>query len=131
MLYALALFAQAVEDGKKAVEDAKKDEGPGALVNFMPIILIVIVFYFLIFLPGRKEKQQRQSMISALKKNDKVITSGGVIKAWWSTSRKGRRRSPSAAKIPGCSYSGAASPGSLRNRKKNRPPQKPDRRCRF
>jgi preprotein translocase subunit YajC len=79
MLYALTLFAQAVEDGKKAVEDAKKDEGPGALVNFMPIILIVIVFYFLIFLPGRKEKQQRQSMISALKKNDKVITSGGVI----------------------------------------------------
>jgi len=72
MLYASVLVAQ-------VAEDAKKDEGPGALVNFMPIILIVIVFYFLIILPNRKDKQQRQTLMGALKKNDKVITSGGIV----------------------------------------------------
>src|SRR5437868_11013765 len=72
MLYALVLLAQ-------AAEDAKKDEGPGALVNFLPIILIVVVFYFLIIVPGRKEKNQRQAMMGTLKRNDKVVTSGGIV----------------------------------------------------
>jgi preprotein translocase subunit YajC len=72
MLNAFVLLAQ-------VAEEAKKDDGPGALVNFMPIILIVIVFYFLIILPGRKEKQQRHSMMGALKKNDKIITSSGIV----------------------------------------------------
>jgi preprotein translocase subunit YajC len=72
MLHALVLLAQ-------VADEVKKDDGPGALVNLMPIILIVVVFYFLIILPGRKEKQQRQTMMGALKRNDRVITSGGII----------------------------------------------------
>ncbi len=72
MLSAWIVFAQAVEETKKA-------EGPGLIGSLMPIILIVIVFYFLIIMPGRKEHQQRQSMMSALKKNDKVVTSGGIV----------------------------------------------------
>ena len=52
-------------------------DGPPAILQFVPIILLVIVFYFFMFRTKRGETQKRESMLSTLKKGDEVQTIGG------------------------------------------------------
>ena len=52
--------------------------GPGALVQFLPIILIFVVFYFLLIRPQQKKAKEQQAFLDNLKKGDVVISRGGL-----------------------------------------------------
>lgn len=52
---------------------------PGALLQFLPIILIFAIFYFLLFMPMQKQKKQQKTMLADLKSGDEVVTNGGII----------------------------------------------------
>jgi len=52
--------------------------GPGAALNFLPIVLIIGIFYLLIYRPMRRRQKSLETMVASLKNGDKVITSGGV-----------------------------------------------------
>lgn len=53
-------------------------EGPGPLVNFLPLILVFAVFYFLLIRPQQQKTKEHRMMVANLRRNDEVITSGGI-----------------------------------------------------
>lgn len=52
---------------------------PGALAQFLPLILIFIVFYFLLIRPQMKRAKEHKSLVAALGKGDEVVTNGGLL----------------------------------------------------
>lgn len=52
---------------------------PGALAQFLPLILIFIVFYFLLIRPQMKRAKEHKALVAGLSKGDEVVTSGGVL----------------------------------------------------
>ena len=56
--------------------------GPGAFLQFFPLLLIFAIFYLLLIRPQQKKQrlaqQEREKMLSALKPGDKVVTNGGI-----------------------------------------------------
>ena len=52
---------------------------PGALAQFLPLILIFIVFYFLLIRPQMKRAKEHKALVAALNKGDEVVTNGGLL----------------------------------------------------
>lgn len=52
---------------------------PGALAQFLPLVLIIVVFYFILIRPQQKRAKQHRDMIAALAVGDEVVTSGGIF----------------------------------------------------
>lgn len=52
---------------------------PGALAQFLPLILIFIVFYFLLIRPQMKRAKEHKQLVAALAKGDEVVTNGGML----------------------------------------------------
>jgi preprotein translocase subunit YajC len=59
-------------------QGAEAASGPGAIVNFLPLVAIIAIFYFLIIRPQNKKQKETQKMLSALKKGDRIVTIGGI-----------------------------------------------------
>lgn len=77
-------IAQEAQPAPEAPADApggagQAPAGPGALFQFLPIVLMILVFWLLILRPQRKQEKERQARVDALRKGDKVRTKGGVI----------------------------------------------------
>ncbi len=53
-------------------------QGPGPLLNMLPIVMIFIIFYFLLIRPQKKAQDEHKKILKELKKNDEVTTSGGI-----------------------------------------------------
>lgn len=53
-------------------------QGPGALQQFLPIILLFVGMWFLIIAPQRKRQKAHDKMLRELKSGDEIITSGGI-----------------------------------------------------
>ncbi|MCG3176170.1 MAG: Sec translocon accessory complex subunit YajC [Candidatus Omnitrophica bacterium] len=51
---------------------------PGALVQFLPLIILFVIFYFLLIRPQQQKQKEHEKMLSKLEKNDQVITAGGI-----------------------------------------------------
>ncbi len=54
-------------------------EGPPALLTFVPFILMFVAFYFLLIAPQKKRMKEHQKMIESLEVGDDVITVGGIF----------------------------------------------------
>jgi preprotein translocase subunit YajC len=52
---------------------------PGALAQFLPLILIFIVFYFLLIRPQMKRAKEHKALVAGLSKGDEIVTSGGLL----------------------------------------------------
>jgi preprotein translocase subunit YajC len=52
---------------------------PGALTQFLPLILIFIVFYFLLIRPQMKRAKDHKALVAGLGKGDEVVTNGGLL----------------------------------------------------
>ena len=52
---------------------------PGALGQFLPLILIFVVFYFLLIRPQMKRAKEHKALVSSLAKGDEVVTNGGLL----------------------------------------------------
>jgi preprotein translocase subunit YajC len=52
---------------------------PGALVQFVPLVLIFVIMYFLLLRPQQKKLADHKKMVEALRRGDQVVTSGGII----------------------------------------------------
>jgi preprotein translocase subunit YajC len=52
---------------------------PGALAQFLPLILIFIVFYFLLIRPQMKRAKEHKALVANLGKGDEVVTNGGLL----------------------------------------------------
>ncbi len=52
---------------------------PGALQQFLPLILIFIVFYFLLIRPQMKRAKEHKQLVANLSKGDEVVTNGGLL----------------------------------------------------
>lgn len=52
---------------------------PGALMQFLPLVLIFVVFYFLLIRPQTKRAKEHRAMVAALETGAEVVTSGGVL----------------------------------------------------
>lgn len=52
---------------------------PGALTQFLPLILIFIVFYFLLIRPQMKRAKEHKNLVAGLSKGDEVVTNGGLL----------------------------------------------------
>lgn len=52
---------------------------PGALMQFLPLVLIFIVFYFLLIRPQTKRAKEHRAMVAALEAGAEVVTSGGIL----------------------------------------------------
>jgi preprotein translocase subunit YajC len=63
----------------QAAPAAAQPEGPGILLQMLPIFVIFALFYFLMMRPAQRDRDQRETMLSALKKNDRVVTQGGLV----------------------------------------------------
>src|SRR3954469_25412913 len=53
--------------------------GPGALMQFLPLVLIFVVFYFLLIRPQTKRAKEHREMVAALEVGAEVVTSGGIL----------------------------------------------------
>jgi preprotein translocase subunit YajC len=53
-------------------------EGPGPLVQLLPLALMMVVFYFLLIRPQQQKLKAHRDMVGNLKRNDEVITAGGL-----------------------------------------------------
>ena len=54
-------------------------QGPGMLMNLVPILFMLGVFYFLIMRPQMRKQKETQAFLANLKHGDSVITNGGMI----------------------------------------------------
>ena len=54
-------------------------QGPGLLVQFLPLAIIMVIFYFLLIRPQQLKAKTHREMIDNLKRNDEVMTSGGLF----------------------------------------------------
>jgi len=70
-------FMQIVAQATPAATAPVPQDGPPAILNFVPIILLVIVFYFFMFRSKKGEQHKREEMLKTLKKGDEVQTIGG------------------------------------------------------
>jgi len=52
---------------------------PGALAQFLPLILIFVVFYFLLIRPQMKRAKEHKQLVAGLSKGDEVVTNGGLL----------------------------------------------------
>lgn len=52
---------------------------PGALAQFLPLILIFVVFYFLLIRPQMKRAKEHKNLVANLNKGDEVVTNGGIL----------------------------------------------------
>ena len=52
---------------------------PGALAQFLPLILIFIVFYFLLIRPQMKRAKEHKALVANRGKGDEVVTNGGLL----------------------------------------------------
>jgi preprotein translocase subunit YajC len=52
---------------------------PGALAQFLPLILIFVVFYFLLIRPQMKRAKEHKQLVAGLSKGDEVVTNGGML----------------------------------------------------
>lgn len=52
---------------------------PGALVQFLPLIILAAVFYFLLVRPQLKRNREHREMVAALAVGDEVVTGGGIM----------------------------------------------------
>lgn len=52
---------------------------PGALMQFLPLILIFVVFYFLLIRPQTKRAKEHRAMVAALEVGAEVVTNGGIL----------------------------------------------------
>lgn len=52
---------------------------PGALMQFLPLVLIFIVFYFLLIRPQTKRAKEHRTMVAALEVGAEVVTNGGIL----------------------------------------------------
>lgn len=52
--------------------------GPGALLQYLPLILMFAAMYFLLIAPQRKKQKEHEKMMAALQPGDEIITTGGV-----------------------------------------------------
>ena len=52
---------------------------PGALMQFLPLILIFVVFYFLLIRPQTKRAKEHREMVAALEVGAEVATNGGIL----------------------------------------------------
>lgn len=52
---------------------------PGALAQFLPLILIFVVFYFLLIRPQMKRAKDHKNLVASLNKGDEVVTNGGML----------------------------------------------------
>ena len=52
---------------------------PGAIGQFLPLILIFAIMYFLLIRPQQKKVKEHQAMVNALRRGDQVVTQGGLI----------------------------------------------------
>src|SRR4051812_22136978 len=53
--------------------------GPGALMQFLPLILIFVVFYFLLIRPQTKRAKEHREMVAALEVGAEIATNGGIL----------------------------------------------------
>ncbi|PRY26247.1 protein translocase subunit yajC [Aliiruegeria haliotis] len=67
-MFATPAYAQAAGAG-----------GPGAIMQFLPLILIFAIMYFLLIRPQQKKMKQHQKMVSELRRGDQIVTQGGII----------------------------------------------------
>ncbi|MBI2383244.1 MAG: preprotein translocase subunit YajC [Gammaproteobacteria bacterium] len=51
---------------------------PGALMQFLPLIVLVVLFYFMLIRPQMKRSREHRDMLGKLAKGDEVVTSGGL-----------------------------------------------------
>ncbi|OWZ83877.1 preprotein translocase subunit YajC [Natranaerobius trueperi] len=51
---------------------------PGAVAQFLPMIILIGVFYFFLIRPQQKQQKERQQMLDNLQKDDNVVTIGGI-----------------------------------------------------
>ena len=74
----MQIVAQATNPaGTGTPPPAPVQDGPPAILQFVPIILLVVIFYFFMFRTKRGEQQKREDMLAKLKKGDEVQTIGG------------------------------------------------------
>jgi len=52
---------------------------PGALMQFLPLVLIFVVFYFLLIRPQTKRAKEHRAMVAALEVGAEVVTNGGIL----------------------------------------------------
>ena len=52
---------------------------PGALMQFLPLVLIFVVFYFLLIRPQTKRAKEHREMVAALEVGAEVATNGGIL----------------------------------------------------
>ena len=52
--------------------------GPGALLQFLPLILMFGAMYFLLIAPQRKRQKELDKLQSELAVGDKVLAAGGI-----------------------------------------------------
>src|SRR3954470_19714886 len=53
--------------------------GPGALMQFLPLVLIFVVFYFLLIRPQTKRAKEHREMVAALEVGSEIATNGGIL----------------------------------------------------
>jgi len=58
---------------------AERQNGNGAIVLLVQMVVIGLIFYWILIRPQRQEQARLQNMINALKKGDEVILSGGLV----------------------------------------------------
>ncbi len=53
--------------------------GPGALAEFIPLILLFVIFYFMLIRPQMKRAKEHKALIEGLQKGDEILTNGGLL----------------------------------------------------
>ena len=53
-------------------------QGPGALMQFLPMVLLFAAMYFLMIAPQRKKQKEHDRMLKSLESGDEIVTTGGI-----------------------------------------------------
>src|SRR5260221_13742836 len=53
-------------------------QGPGALMQFLPMVLLFGAMYFLMIAPQRKKQKEHERMLKSLESGDEIVTTGGI-----------------------------------------------------
>jgi preprotein translocase subunit YajC len=56
-----------------------KQEPPGTLSMFFPLIIIGIFLITMMWLPARRQKKEQELMLTSLKRGAKVVTVAGIV----------------------------------------------------
>ena len=52
--------------------------GPGALLQFLPLLLMFAAMYFLLIAPQRKKQKEHEKMLTTLGAGDEIVSTGGI-----------------------------------------------------